>query len=120
MVGDRFSVDSAEVVGTQPRLPCYRLVIKFELDDMVKRFLTSRRTGFYVTVAPEGDVRTGDDLTLLNHDRDSVPVSQITRLYVAKGYDPDSASQVHRAIAAIALHDNWKTYFEEKLDRLDG
>src|SRR5437764_5873419 len=45
--GDRFSIGSAEVVVTQPRLPCYKLGIRFQSDEMVKRFLASERTGFY-------------------------------------------------------------------------
>src|SRR5262249_21160544 len=47
-LGDRFSIGSAEVVVTQPRLPCYKLGVRFEADDMVKRFLASARTGFYL------------------------------------------------------------------------
>jgi MOSC domain-containing protein YiiM len=46
-LGDQFSVGSAHVVVTQPRLPCYKLGIRFQADDMVKRFLASARTGFY-------------------------------------------------------------------------
>src|SRR5512142_973889 len=55
-IGDRFAIGSAEVVVTQPRLPCYKLGIRFSSDEMVKRFLASRRTGFYLAVAREGDV----------------------------------------------------------------
>jgi MOSC domain-containing protein YiiM len=117
-VGDRFLVGSAEVVVTQPRLPCYKLGIKFGLDDMVKRFLKSRRTGFYLAVMREGDVGAGDDLSLLSHEPDSVSISEITRLYMAKEYDPEDARQARRAIAVKALPDSWKTYFQEKLDRL--
>ncbi len=49
-LGDRFSVGTAEVAVTQPRLPCYKLGVRFQSDDMVKRFLASGRTGFYVAV----------------------------------------------------------------------
>lgn len=119
-VGDRFSVGSAEVVVTQPRLPCYKLGIRFESDDMVKRFLQSRRTGFYLAVIREGDVGAGDDLTLIHHDPDSVPISEITRLYIAKQYNPEDARQVRRAIAAEALPDSWRNYFQGKLDRLNA
>jgi MOSC domain-containing protein YiiM len=119
-VGDRFSVGSAEVVVTQPRLPCYKLGIKFGSDDMVKRFLKSRRTGFYLAVTREGEVSAGDDLTLLNHDPDSVSISEITRLYVAKEYGFEDARQVRRAIAAKALPDRWRNYFQKKLDRLNA
>lgn len=118
-VGDRFSVGSAEVIVTQPRLPCYKLGIRFGSDDMVKRFLKSNRTGFYLAVTREGEVGAGDDLTLLSHNPESVSISEITRLYVAKEYDPDDARQVRRAVAAEALPDSWRSYFLEKLDRLN-
>src|SRR4026208_1373545 len=46
-LGDRFAVGSAQIVVTQPRLPCYKLGVRFQSDEMVKRFLASGRTGFY-------------------------------------------------------------------------
>lgn len=116
-VGDRFSVGSAEVVVTQPRLPCYKLGIRFESDDMVKRFLKSRRTGFYLAVSREGDVGAGDELSFLSRDPDSISISEITRLYVAREYSPEDASQVQRAVKAEALPDSWRSYFQEKLNR---
>jgi MOSC domain-containing protein YiiM len=119
-VGDRFSVGSAEVVVTQPRLPCYKLGIRFGSDEMVRRFLKSRRTGFYLAVTREGEVGAGDDLHLLSHNPDAVSISEITRLYLAKEYGPEDASHVRRAIAANALPDSWRTHFQEKLDRLSA
>lgn len=119
-VGDRFSVGSAEVVVTQPRLPCYKLGIRFESDDMVRRFLESQRTGFYLAVAREGDVEAGDELAMISHETNSVPVSEITRLYVAKSYSNDDMQQVRRALTVGALPDSWKRYFYEKLNRLGG
>lgn len=117
-IGDRFSLGSAEVVVTQPRMPCYKLGIRLERDDIIKRFLESRRSGFYVAVLREGDIAAGDEMTLLNRAFDSVPVSEITRLYVEKDYSPEDGRQVRRAIAAEALPESWKTWFQEKLDRL--
>jgi len=117
-VGDRFLVGTAEIVVTQPRLPCYKLVIKFEMEDIVKRFLDSRRTGFYGSVTREGVVRAGDDLTPVSHDAESVPISAITRLYAARKYGPEDVQLARRAIAAKALPASWKMYFEEKLSRL--
>jgi MOSC domain-containing protein YiiM len=117
-IGDRFSVGSAEVVVTQPRMPCYKLGIKFESDDMVRRFLNSRRTGFYLAVTREGDVGAGDEMLMLSHDPNSVPVSEITRLYVTKRFGIEDVHQVRRALTLAALPDVWKEYFQEKLDRL--
>src|SRR5947209_13754618 len=92
-LGDTFSVGSAEVAVTQPRLPCYKLGIRFEMDDMVRRFLAARRTGFYLAVVREGDVGAGDEIKLMVRNPLAVPVSEITRLYMAKSYrDEDVAS----------------------------
>ena len=91
-LGDQFSVGTAEVVVTQPRLPCYKLGVRFQADDMVKRFLASARTGFYFAVTREGEVGAGDEIELIARDPNAVPVSEITRLYVARRYsDPDLA-----------------------------
>lgn len=117
-IGDQFSVGSAEVVVTQPRLPCYKLAIRFQSDEMVRRFLGSRRTGFYLAVTREGDVGAGDEIKLLSHNPDSVSVPTITRLYVAERYGRDDARSIRRALAVEALPQGWKEYFEEKLRRV--
>lgn len=119
-IGDRFSVGSAEVVVTQPRLPCYKLGIRFEADEMVKRFLDSRRTGFYVAVTREGEVGAGDAMIPVSSPRESVPVSEITRLHLLVKYSAEDARQAQRAIAAEALPDSWKDYFRERLERMGG
>jgi MOSC domain-containing protein YiiM len=115
-LGDRFAVGSAQVVVTQPRLPCYKLGVRFQSDDMVKRFLASGRTGFYVAVSQEGDVGAGDDITVLSRDANAVPVSEVTRLYVAKAYRPDDVAAVQRALRVAALTESWKDYFRERLE----
>jgi MOSC domain-containing protein YiiM len=119
-LGDRFSIGSAEVVVTQPRLPCYKLGVRFELDDMVKRFLASGRSGFYVAVVREGDVGAGDEIAAVSRDPDAVPVTEITRLYVAKRYTAADVAAVRRALRVAALPESWKDYFRERLDKAGG
>jgi len=117
-LGDRFSVGSAEGFVTQPRLPCYKLGIRFRSDDMVKRFFASRRTGFYVAVAREGEVGSGDDIELIARDPNGVPVSEITRLYAEKRYGEQEANSVRRALEVEALPESWKEYFRARLERM--
>lgn len=116
-IGDRFSVGSAEVVVTQPRLPCYKLQIRFGLDDMIKRMLASGRTGFYVSVAREGEVGAGDEVTFLRREPDSIPVSAITQLYIAKSYSADHLDLVDRALTLEALPESWKQWLRERAHR---
>ena len=116
-LGDQFSVGTAEVVVTQPRLPCYKLGVRFQADDMVKRFLASGRTGFYLAVTREGEVGAGDEIELIARDPNAVPISEITRLYVARRYsDPDLAS-LARALRVTALPESWKQYFQERMGK---
>lgn len=116
-LGDRFSVGTAEVVVTQPRLPCFKLGIRFESNDMVKRFLDSGRTGYYLAVLREGEVGAGDEMTRIGRDAEEVSVSTITRLYIAKEYSREDAILLRRALKVDALPDSWKEYLEEKLNR---
>jgi MOSC domain-containing protein YiiM len=116
-LGDRFSVGSAEVVVTQPRLPCYKLGVRFQSEDMVRRFLASGRTGFYLAVTREGEVAAGDEIKMMSQDSNEVPVSEITRLYIAKRYDDGDVNSVRRALRVAALPDSWKGYFRERLQR---
>jgi MOSC domain-containing protein YiiM len=114
-LGDRFSVGTAEVVVTQPRLPCYKLGIRFGADDMVKRFLASGRTGFYVAVVREGEVGVGDEMKVIGRGAEGVAVSEITRLYVAKTFGEAEIRAVRRALEVKELPESWKEYFRERL-----
>lgn len=116
-LGDRFSVGSAEVLVTQPRLPCYKLGVRFQSDDMVRRFLASGRTGFYLAVTREGEVAAGDEIKVISREGNAVPVSEITRLYIAKRYDANDVKSLRRALQVAALPDSWKEYFRERLEK---
>ncbi len=118
-LGDQFSVGSAEVVVTQPRLPCYKLGVRFQSDDMVRRFLASGRTGFYLAVTREGEVGAGDEIKVIARDPNAVPVSEITRLYIAKRYGDDDVTSVRRALRVAALPESWKEYFRERLQKMN-
>src|SRR4051794_31208676 len=119
-LGDRFAVGSAEVVVTQPRLPCYKLGIRFQSDDMVKRFFNSRRTGFYLAVTREGEVGVHDDIKPIFQHPLRVPVSEIVRLYAEKRYGDGEAASVERAVQVEALPDSWKVYLRERVQRMKG
>ena len=114
-LGDRFSVGSAEVVVTQPRLPCFKLGIRFESDDMVRRFLESGRTGFYVAVTREGEVGAGDEMKVLSRDPNGVSISEIVRLYTKKSYSRADAAVVERAGQVKEFPDSWRQYLYERM-----
>ena len=88
-IGDRLRVGSAEFVVTQPRMPCFKLGIRFGRPEMVKRFLNSGRTGFYLAVLREGRVTARDSIELLVRDDHGVTVADIVNLYAADAMNQD-------------------------------
>ena len=108
-IGDRFRIGSAEVMVTEPRLPCYKLGLKFGRDDVIKRFLFSRRTGFYFAVVVEGEVGAGDPIELISRDSNRVTVTDITDLYATKLRD---LTLLRRAVQVEALPESWRAYFQ--------
>ena len=115
-IGDRFRVGSAEVKVTQPRMPCYKLAIRFERNDIIKRFLVSERTGFYLSVLQEGEVGAGDEFELLERNTSDVRVVDVVRLYSSDKRDLDL---LRRAIASESLPNNWREHFRERLRKLN-
>jgi MOSC domain-containing protein YiiM len=119
-IGDRFRVGSAEVTVTEPRLPCYKLGVKFGREDIVKRFLQSGRTGFYVAVSQEGEVGAGDGIDRLGRDPNDITVPDIVRLYVKKHYSHADIDMLERVTALEALPEDWRSYFAEKRKLVAG
>jgi MOSC domain-containing protein YiiM len=116
-IGDHFQVGSAKLMVTQPRLPCFKLGIKFGRDDILKRFLMSGMTGFYFAVLKEGDVAAGDPVSLAHQDDHEVKVADIVRLYREDKYNLDL---IQRVVAVDALAEEWRDYFQERLEKLTG
>ncbi len=116
-IGDRFRIGAAEVMVTEPRMPCYKLGLKFGRDDIIKKFLASRRTGFYFAVLEEGEVGPGDAIQRISRDPFGVTVEDITELYASK---LDNIELLRRAIQVPALPESWRTYFQARIRKTHG
>lgn len=114
-VGDRFRVGTAELVVTQPRLPCYKLGIRFGDKEMVRRFLVSGRTGYYLAVAVEGEVAAGDHVWTVALHPASIAIAEITRLYA---WGPDDVSTFERLVDLDPLPEDWRRYFAKRLEEV--
>lgn len=117
-IGDSFRAGSAELTETEPRMPCYKLGLRFGRDDIIQRFLASGRSGFYLSVVREGEIGAGDGIEPVRRDPGGVTVADITRLYLAekrdKPYDPELLA---RAMALEALPESWKGHFRRAIER---
>ena len=113
-IGDRFRIGAAEIMVTEPRMPCYKLGLKFGWAEMVKRFLASRRTGFYFAVLKEGEVEAGARIETLGRNANGITVQDITRLYA---FEKDDLEMLRRVIQLEALSESWRSYFQHQLER---
>jgi MOSC domain-containing protein YiiM len=115
-VGDVFRIGSASVIATQPRMPCYKLGVKFGRMDVIKKFLASGRSGIYFKVSKEGEVATGDTIHQITKDPNQITISDIVRLY---SIEREDLQTMRRAVKVDALPKGWKRYFLEQIQRLE-
>lgn len=118
-IGDQFRIGEALLTVTQPRLPCYKLGIKFGQADILKRFLASGLTGFYLSVSEEGAVEAGDSISLVRPaEEDGVTVADIVRLYSRDS--SDDVETLRRAVRLTALPESWRERFRQQLEKVSS
>ena len=116
-IGDVFRVGGAELEATIPRLPCYKLGIRFGDPAMVKKFTQARRWGIYFRVASEGEIAVGDEVEIVSRHSARIPVYEVARIHA---FDRDDAETMRRLAAHERLDPSWRAHFEEKLAKLGG
>jgi MOSC domain-containing protein YiiM len=116
-VGDRFRVGSVEVVVTQPRVPCFKLGLRFDREDVIEKFLDSGRSGFYLRVLVEGELEAGSRFERIEEEAHRVTVAEVNRLYLDRHGEPN-VDLLLRAVAVEALAPGWREHFLRRLAHL--
>jgi MOSC domain-containing protein YiiM len=115
-LGDSFEIGSSKVIATQPRMPCYKLGVRFGRMDILKKFLASGRSGIYFKVLEEGEVGAGDPIIQIKKDTNRVGITDIVRLYSS---DREDIEMMRRAVKVEALPEGWRDYFLEQIRRVE-
>jgi MOSC domain-containing protein YiiM len=113
-IGDCFRIGTAVLMITQPRLPCYKLGIRFSRSDMPDRFLASRRTGFYLAVVEEGELGQGDAIERISRDPNGISVAAVVRLHLER--DHQDIRLLERALRSAALPSGWRKRFQRYIE----
>jgi MOSC domain-containing protein YiiM len=114
-IGDTLQVGSAKLMVTQPRMPCYKLGVRFGRMDIVRRFMASGRPGIYCKVLEEGEVVKGDKINIISKDKNNITVIDIVRMYNRDG----DIEIMKRAIKIGALPEGWKYEFLQRINDLE-
>jgi MOSC domain-containing protein YiiM len=112
-IGDRFAVGGAVLEAVQPRLPCFKLGIRFADPRMPKRFMQAGRPGIYFRVVQEGDVASGDAVTRTYEEPRRIPVAALVALVQPEARDREL---VRRVLAVPALPPSWRELLERTHD----
>ena len=88
-IGDHVRVGTALLQVAQPRMPCYKLQVRFDREDMTKLFVASLRSGFYFSVIEEGEVGEGDAMKIVQREQHGISVAIVNRLYYARTIDEE-------------------------------
>ncbi len=112
-IGDEFRVGTARLVVTQPRMPCYKLGLRFGDPGMVRTFLKVGRPGIYFAVLDEGVVSPGDPIEQVAEGKNRVSLTEMLALMLDR--DPNPAD-LRRLLEVPALAADWRQGFEARLE----
>jgi MOSC domain-containing protein YiiM len=111
-IGDRLQIGSARIMVRQPRIPCYKLALKFRRNDILARFLRSGRSGFYFSVEQQGTVASGDSFEFAGREPHAISIAEMNRLFSEDRYN---AELLEKAIATTDLPEDWRDYFRKRI-----
>lgn len=114
-IGDIYEIGTTRLVVTQPRMPCYKLGIKFGRMDVIEKFINSKKPGIYFRVLQEGEIEPGSEIRLIKSDRNKVKVIDIVWLYTNDPTSSDQRKLLEKATKLKYLPTGWKTHFQHKL-----
>ena len=112
-IGDRLQIGTAVIMVRQPRIPCYKLALKFHRNDILARFLRSGRSGFYFSVEQEGVVESGNSFEFLSREREAITIAEINVVFAEDKYN---RTLLERALATPALPEDWRDYFQKRVN----
>jgi MOSC domain-containing protein YiiM len=115
-IGDILRIGTAIIMVRQPRMPCYKLAMKFQRDDILARFLASERSGIYFSVEEEGTVEVGNEFEFLVRNSEGITIAEMNRLYA---HDRYNRTLLERSLNTSALPNSWREYFQERVNALE-
>ncbi len=110
-IGDQFRAGSGVLQVTQPRMPCFKLQLRFGRSDMVKKFWQSGRSGVYFSINREGFLEAGDQLERISDGPEDVSIADVVRLYKGEEWREEVRNRALRA----PLYGSWKAGIQSRL-----
>lgn len=118
-VGDQLRIGDALLSISQPRVPCFKLGIRFGDGQMPRLFAQSLRTGCYLRVLQEGTVQAGDTAQVVARGHGRVSIRALFDAYL-KPDDRDARKLLAQALELPELSAEWRGHIGQRLARRPG
>ena len=113
-IGDVFQWGEAQVQVSQPRIPCYKVAMRFGMKELPNEIIKTGYTGFYMRVIKEGNVSADTPLQFVKRYSD-VSVSLVNEIYYSDSYNKEAINQI---INVKELAYVWRDQMKKKLEEM--
>ncbi len=109
---DKIRIGSTLLEVSQGRMPCWKLNVRFEQNDMARRLQDTLRTGWYFRVLEEGEIGAGDEIILCERPYPDWSLARIMGAVFTGNLDKDLLSQM----AELPLVESWGVLVARRLE----
>lgn len=109
-MGSTYEIGTAIIKISEPRLPCYKLGIRFGTQKVVKQFMNTSFCGAYVSVIQKGKVQPSDSMKLMERGS-ALSMADIYSLYKP---DERSTELLEKALNDPFIHQELKESISRK------
>jgi MOSC domain-containing protein YiiM len=102
VIGERWQIGTVELQVCQPRLPCFKLGLRFGDPLMVKRFAQAERPGAYLRILGEGELGVGDRVDITDRPAHGVTIAQVSRAIMLDERELENAAQAPELPASLS------------------
>ncbi|CAI6085135.1 MOSC domain-containing protein [Cohnella sp. JJ-181] len=115
-IGDVFKIGEVALQISQPRIPCWKLAMKWGADELPAMVRDTGKSGFYFRVLSPGVVQPGE-LVLVSRDPAGVTVDEANAV-MHRG--KEDRPGILRLLAVEALADSWRDTLTARVSRLEA
>lgn len=112
LIGEKWKVGETILEVSEPRIPCWRLGVKFDDENFPKVFTKALRPGTYLRIIEEGALNVGDKIEIISKPSHSLSIRDVFEIY--------SKKQKHavKILQASEISDAWKLWAENTIQRM--
>ena len=107
----RIPIGTTLLEGSQGRMPCWKLNVRFNQNNMAQMLQDTLKTGWYFRVLEGGDIGQGDDIILCERPYPNWSIARIMAAVFSGCLDP----ALLRQLQGLPLVESWSKLVDNRL-----